>query len=255
MCLGAYILLFFIYIIILWLTKINVNILQVISHYLIKWYNITRNYERVWDTVGLDFFKDGNELKQKSKEELKRDIENIVNENEIMINELKEKEKIFLKDNKNKLNIFLIEELSFVLTTDDDNEKIYKFVKNKEEYSIEISSSFIIYREPKKCETYAWTVSYENDNWDFESLKEDEYITTTSSYSNYSKDISQYWKEYNNSKKVFDENTRIYKEVKDLDLEDLFIFKIKESGGSISKYEKKCETYNHLIDFVKKILN
>ncbi|EPS53045.1 hypothetical protein CFSAN002368_01687 [Clostridium botulinum A1 str. CFSAN002368] len=97
----------------------------------------------------------------------------------------------------------LTKELSFVLTSDNSyDEKIYKFMKNEEEYSIKISSMFISYNKPKSHTTYAYNLFYKKDNVYFESLKGwDETINTYTNYTSYDKDISEYLKEYNKSKK------------------------------------------------------
>lgn len=204
--------------------------------------------------MGLDFFKDGNELKQKSKEELQRDIDNIINENEKMIDEFRKKEDTYLKKNRNELDALLTKELSFVLISDNNDKKIYKFIKNGEEYSIEISPIFISYNKPKSHITYAYNLFYKNDNKYLQSLKYDEAINMYTNYTSYSKDISEYLKEYNRSKKVLEENTKLYNDMKDIEQEDLFLFGIKQSSGSISRYDENVKKYNDLIDFVKEIL-
>jgi hypothetical protein len=168
-----------------------------------------------------------------------------------MIDDLKIKEEKYIKDNMDNINFFLTEDLGFVLVTKNDN-KIYKFVKNREEYTIEISSYFISYYKAKAKITYAYSVNYKNDNWNFQSLKEYEFSGVGSSYS---KDVHQYLKEYDNSKKVLEKNLEMYNEVKELSIDDLFEYNIKKSNASISRYDKDVKKYNNLIDFIKEILS
>lgn len=204
--------------------------------------------------MDLDFFKDGNELKQKSREEIIRDIDDVLNKNEKIINEMMKREKKYFEKTMDNLYSFLTEDLSFVLISDKNDNKKYKFVKNNEEYLIEISSMFIKYSKPKKQLTYSYSLCYKKDKTYFQSLKSYEPSNSYSVYSTNYRDISEYLKDYKNSIKIFEENTKAYNEIKDLKQEELFVFRIKESSCSMSRYDTDCEEYDSLVDFIKRIL-
>jgi len=204
--------------------------------------------------VSIDFFKEGNELKEKTIKELNKEIDDFINKNESMVKELEKKEETFSLKNLSNLDDFLTKELSFILTSTKDDKKIYKFMKNKEEYSIEISSYFIKYSKPNKYTNYARCIACKNNEWKLERLNRNESFGGYSSYVHYDEDISKYLKQYNSFKDILDRNTEVYNTIKEFSYNDLFVFKIKESSGSISIYDKDCKEYSNLLDFIKEIL-
>jgi hypothetical protein len=204
--------------------------------------------------MSLDFFKGENELCQKTKEELLKDIENIEVENEVIIKELKSREKAYFTKHMTNLVDFLTKKLNFLLTTDDKSKKIYKFVKNEEVYAIEITDLFITYTKPKSRVSNRFDVCYQDNNLFFQSLREDEYLNSyNSSYSSYkqNRDISQLLIECKKSNEVLIENKRQYIEIKELDEEEIFIFEIEVDKNT---GENKKLRYNNLVDFIKEIL-
>lgn len=197
--------------------------------------------------MSIDFFREGNELKEKTKEELIKEINDFVSKNESMLEELQKKKEKFSLKVFNDIEEFLIKELSFILAPIKDHTKIYKFMKNKEEYSIEISRCFIKYCTPNKCNTYAYCIAYKDNKWDLEGLDRGSYLYSQG-------DVSHYLKQYNDFNDILHKNIDIYSEIKDLECNELLIIKIKESKGSISRYDKDCKEYSNLLDFIKEIL-
>lgn len=209
--------------------------------------------------MGLDFFKEGNELNHISKEKLIQDIENYYHKNKEITNDMDNKEKDYLVSINNNLDNFLTKELNFISTVE-KNDKTYSFIKNKEEYKIEVNDYFLTINKPNKITTYAYTIAYKDDSWEFGNLNIDGFVGTGYNYNKYNHnsyqniDLNLCMNICENTKNIYANNKIIYDKINKLPLNEIFLFKIKESSASISRHDKDVKKYNNLIDFIKEIL-